>query len=140
MTEIGEIIRTQRGKDKSFFDISSLESTFEALKMAISSNYELMISKKKEPSRKVSLISITDLVDTINELIQNANTAITENNRLVDNFTNERNQLVKHIWNYFAHSYSAAIEVHNKRLKKPLIIYKPKEMMLDKITKLCNRN
>lgn len=116
MTEIGEIIRTQRGKDKSFFDISSLESTFEALKMAISSNYELMISKKKEPSRKVSLISITDLVDTINELIQNANTAITENNRLVDNFTNERNQLVKHIWNYFAHSYSAAIEVHNKRL------------------------
>lgn len=70
-----------------------------------------MISKKKEPSRKVSLISITDLVDTINELIQNANTAITKNNRLVDNFTNERNQLVKHIWNYFAHYYSAAIGV-----------------------------
>lgn len=70
-----------------------------------------MISKKKEPSRKVSLISITDLVDTINELIQNANTAITKNNRLVDNFTNERNQLVKHIWNYFAHYYSAANEV-----------------------------
>ena len=116
MTEITEIIRTQRVKDKLFFDISSLESTFEALKMAIASNYELMISKKKEPSRKVSLISITDLIDTINELIQNANTAITENNRLVDNFTNERDQLVKHIWNYFAHSYSAAIEGHNKKL------------------------
>ena len=55
-------------------------------------------------------------IATINELIQNANTAITENNRLVDNFTNERNQLVKHIWNYFAHSYSAAIEAHNKKL------------------------
>lgn len=117
MTEIAEIIRTQRVKDKPFFDISSLESTFEALKMAIASNYELMISKKKEPSRKVSLISITDLIDTINELIQNANTAIAENNRLVDNFTNERDQLVKHIWNYFAHSYSAAIEGHNKKLK-----------------------
>lgn len=65
MTEIDEILRTQRVKDKPFFDISSLESTFEALKMAIASNSELMISKKKEPSRKISLISITDFVDTI---------------------------------------------------------------------------
>ena len=65
MTEIDEILRTQRVKDKTFFDISSLESTFEALKMAIASNSELMISKKKEPSRKISLISITDFVDTI---------------------------------------------------------------------------
>lgn len=52
MTEIDEIIHTQRGKDKSFFDISSLESTFEALKMAISSNYELMISKRKNQVEK----------------------------------------------------------------------------------------
>lgn len=116
MTEIDGIIRNQRMKDKSFFDISSLESTFGALKMAIASNSELMISKKKEPSRKISLTSITDFVDTINKLIQNANTAISENNRLVDNFTNEREQLVKHIWNYFAHSYSVAIEGHNKKL------------------------
>lgn len=116
MTEIDEILRTQRVKDKPFFNISSLESTFEALKMAIASNSELMISKKKEPSRKISLISITDFVDTINKLIQNANVAIAENNRLVDNFTTEREQLVKHIWNYFALSYSAAIEAHNKKL------------------------
>ena len=113
---IDETIRTQKTKEKSFVEMSSLESAFVALKIAITSNTELMISKKKEPSRKISLTSTTDIIDSINTLIQNANTAIEENNRLADNFTNERNQLVKDIWNYYACSYSATIEAHIKKI------------------------
>lgn len=113
---IDETLRFQKATDKPFVDISALESTLGALKMAISSNIELMKSKKKEPSRKVLLTSTVDLFDSINNLIQNANTAIIENNQLADNFANERNQLVKDIWNYFACSYSATIEAHNRKL------------------------
>lgn len=114
--EIDEVIRTQKFMEVSFVDIQSLESSLATLKMAIISNSELMISKKKEPSRKILLTSTTDILDSINTLIKHANSAITKNNRLVDNYTKERNQLVMDIWNYFAWSYSAAIEAHNKKV------------------------
>lgn len=114
--EVEDTIRTQKAKEKSFVEVSSLESAFVALKIATTNNIELMMSKKKEPSRKISLTSTTGIFDSINTIIQKANTAIEENNRLADNFTNERNQLVKDIWNYFACSYSATIEAHKRRI------------------------
>ena len=113
---VEDTIRTQKAKEKSFVEVSSLESAFVALKIAIANNTELMMSKKKEPSRKISLTSTTDIFDSINTIIQKANTAIEENNRLADNFTNERNQLVKDIWNYFACFYSATIEAHKRKI------------------------
>lgn len=116
IAEIEDTIRTQKAKEKSFVEVASLESALVALKIAITSNAELMMSKKKEPSRKISLTSTADIVDSINTLIQNANKAIEENNRLADNFANERNQLVKDIWNYFACSYSSTIEAHIRKL------------------------
>lgn len=114
--EIDEVIHAQKLMDKPFIDIQSLESSLVTLKMAIISNSELMISKKKEPSRKISLTSTTDILNFINTLIKHANSAISENNRLVDNYINERNQLTKDIWNYFACSYSATIEAHNRKI------------------------
>ncbi|MCF0210713.1 MAG: AAA family ATPase [Bacteroidales bacterium] len=114
--KVEETIRTQKEQERTFLDISSLESAVVALKLVIAGNTELINSKKKEPSRKVSLTSTTDILETINTIIQNANSAITDNNRLVDNFTNERSLLVKDIWNYFACLFSSSIESHYKRL------------------------
>ena len=113
---IDEVIRAQKLMDKPFIDMPSLESAFVTLKMAIAGNSELMTSKKKEPSRKITLTSTTDIIDSINMLIQNANSVINDNNQIVDNFANERNLLIKDIWNYFACSYSATIEAHNRKV------------------------
>lgn len=116
IAEIEKTIGIQKTMDKSFVEVSSLDTAFVALKIAIASNTELMITKKKEPSRKISLTITTDILDSINALLQKANMAIEENNRLADNFIKERNQLVKDIWNYFACSYSATIEAHKKKI------------------------
>lgn len=114
---IEEILSLQKINEKSLLDISALESVLSTLKATISGNIELLSSKVKEPGRKISMTATSDIFNKINNIISKADVAISENNRLALNFVNERSQLIKDIWNFFADSYSSLIDSHKKKLK-----------------------
>ncbi len=63
-------------------------------------NSEYLISKVKEPSRSIEMVSLKEQLDLIAELITNANVEITKHNNIVANFNTEKNNLIKSIWKY----------------------------------------
>ena len=76
--------------------IANLEALFQQL----NTNKERMHNKEKELSRSVELVSIDIQIETLLELIIEANNKIKVHNNLVQNYTAERISLINDIWRY----------------------------------------
>ncbi|MDX9805201.1 MAG: AAA family ATPase [bacterium] len=78
----------------------------ELLKTKILSVQENINSKIKESSRDITIISLKDDLEKINQLIMNANTSISEHNKIVENFQKEKKDLIVSIWRFLAEEAS----------------------------------
>lgn len=81
-------------------DKQLLKVEVDLFKTTWQSNLQLLIKKKKEPSKKVELHSLQSCIDSITQLINDTNTKIQASNRVVDNLRNEKSELTKQVWKY----------------------------------------
>lgn len=81
-------------------DVMAFTTTIDSLSSLFSKNIDSMSSKAKEPSVIVSLIDSSKIVNQLKSTIITANTSIDKHNRMVDNFSSERAQLIDDIWAY----------------------------------------
>ena len=108
-SSLEHLIETQKRQEKSFVNLTSLNSILFALKATFSQNLELISLKQKEPSRVITLTNTTDIIEAFNAELTKANVLIKEHNYLVDNFTKEKSILINEIWKFFASEYDTTI-------------------------------
>lgn len=79
-------------------DSSKLESLHKALVNAIELSENLMREKIKEPGKVVVVHSFANIIDEINQCVLQANKEIQTYNSLVENYKEEKRQLIEDIW------------------------------------------
>ena len=84
----------------SRIDEEKLISAVELLRGYFSQNKAEIQMKEQEPSRVVSLLETSSLMEAIKQLIADGNTSIALHNAMVDNFTIEKNSLISDIWSF----------------------------------------
>jgi wobble nucleotide-excising tRNase len=83
-----------------FLDVEKLTIEKELLDSRITLNIQKLTSKKKEPSQIVELDSISNVVSTIQALIDATNVLIVDHNNTVANLAQEKRTLTAQVWKY----------------------------------------
>ena len=94
--QIASVIATP----SKFLDIEKLKAEKELLNSRVTINIQRLASKKKEPSQIVELNSISNVVSTIEALINAANVLIADHNKMVANLAQEQRDLTAQVWKY----------------------------------------
>ena len=83
-----------------FLDIEKLKAAAELLASEVTINNQRLISKKKELSQVVELVSLNSTVNVINSLITAANEKIITHNKMVEEIATEKFTLTKQVWRF----------------------------------------
>lgn len=83
-----------------FLNVEKLKVEMEILDSRIKVNFQIIEKKRKEISQSVSLDSLENVVTKIGDLIDAANNAISEHNKMVSNLTQEKADLTSQVWKY----------------------------------------
>ena len=79
-------------------DASGLDANIAEYISLLNSNAAIISTKRSEPSRVFELKSSNDLATAICAFVNEANSKIARHNKMVDNFKEEKAELIKHIW------------------------------------------
>lgn len=77
------------------------------------SNFEIINSKAKEPSRSFELVNLEEQLELIQGLISVANTDIGKHNAIVLNFRTEKTKLINEVWKFLVEEYKTPITTYN---------------------------
>ncbi len=113
INELNTIEINQKGFKNTKLDIDKYSAYLKTLISQNATNTEFLISKVKEPSRSVELVSLKEQLDLMSELILNANTEILKHNGIVANYNSERSSLIRSIWKYISEEFRADITKFN---------------------------
>ncbi len=95
-------------------DWANFKTEIALLESRIGETEKVMSDKLKEPSRKFSIIVLTDLYDQVNGRIIEANKAIKAHNEVVKNFNASHRQLIQSVWRFLVEETKPTIEAHIK--------------------------
>lgn len=97
------VVEALEGIGKSaqrFLDHELLKSHLDVLSALTTQNVATLQVKEAEPSRKVTLTSLSEVTKHIEGLIDSANAAIVEHNEAVANLASERDRLTREVWRH----------------------------------------
>jgi wobble nucleotide-excising tRNase len=117
LNQLEKIEFNQKSNPLSKLDIDKFTTHLKILKGQFISNKELLTSKIKEPSRSIELISTQEQLQSIYELIEEANTEIKVHNDIVMNYKAEKENLISSIWGYIVDNNKIEIKKNKKQLQ-----------------------
>lgn len=85
-----------------FLDVPSLEARIAELDSNVNGNNALLHQKQNEPSRSVTLVSAKGICDAIQQLLDNAATAISNHNDMIQHRAEQKADVVADLWRYAA--------------------------------------
>ncbi len=109
--ELLEVNEKNNQETKIAFD--DFSSSLKTLSSQFNTNKILLDNKIKEPSRSIELTSTTEQLENIANIIKNANIEITKHNGIVNNFQDEKQQLIKSIWKFVTNENTTIVKEHN---------------------------
>ncbi|TKD34385.1 AAA family ATPase [Azotobacter chroococcum] len=83
-----------------FFDAESLKTEVELLASQIALNRQHLSDKQREPSQRVVLEPLADVLNTISQTLAEANSQIEAHNTTVANLGKEKQQLANQVWKH----------------------------------------
>lgn len=83
-----------------FLDVPSLEARIAELDGNVNGNNALLHQKQNEPSRSVTLVSAKGICDAIQQLLDNAATAISNHNDMIQHRAEQKADVVADLWRY----------------------------------------
>jgi wobble nucleotide-excising tRNase len=86
--------------DSKFFDKAAFARVQATIEAKLKANVLVLANKRKEPSAPQRLESLAEPLKAATELIEAANTATAEHNRIVDSISEEKTKLVAEVWRY----------------------------------------
>ncbi len=95
-----------------FLDLEKLKVEKDLFDSKITINIQRLAGKKKEPSQAVELESISNVLATINTLIETANVLVAEHNKTVANISQERNTLTSQVWKFILEELKADLATY----------------------------
>lgn len=98
-----------------FMEVEKLQAQKELLDGLVRENLLILQSKQEAPSQAVGLGSLAGVVATINELIDAANTKVTEHNHTVRNLESERVTLKAQVWRYVLDELDQGFASYDKK-------------------------
>lgn len=111
-----EIADAQGKLKESKLNLEKFKPLLSTLEIQVTAVKELIDGKLKEPSRAIDLPSVqTILVDLLN-LIKKANTSITEHNKMVLNYHEEKQKLINEIWRFIADQEKDTLKAFNQKI------------------------
>lgn len=125
LNELTSIETTEKSKKNSKLNIEFFDAHLKTLYSQYSSNKELINNKLREPSRSASLRSTKEELYIIRELIHKANDEIKKHNHIVNNFSQEKSQLINSIWKFIVEENKNNIQKYIKKkegLKKGISV------------------
>ena len=85
-----------------FLDVPSLEARIAELDSNVKGNNALLHQKQNEPSRIVTLVSAKGICDAIQQLLDNAATAVSNYNDMIQHRAEQKADVVADLWRYAA--------------------------------------
>ncbi len=108
-----QIEATEKSNTGTKLNTETFSAYLKTFVSQIISNQELLNNKIKEPSRSITLVSVTEQLDNLSALINDANTAILTHNNIVNNFAKEKQALIKNVWKYLVDDHKLTIQNFN---------------------------
>lgn len=106
----------QKSIQNSKLDIDTFISLVKTLNQQLINNQIKIDTKLKEPSRRVEIDGTFGQFELINKLISSYNQEIKKHNSLVFNFQQEKDDLIKDVWEYLVEEYRLEIEDYIKKI------------------------
>ena len=100
--------------NNSFLKIELFEAEAQALYERLQRNQSLLENKITEPSRKITLEPIDDLVTKLQNLVAEANADTTNHNQTVANISTEKQTLISQVWRYVMNEISDDISQYKQ--------------------------
>lgn len=97
-----------------FLNQDQFEAVAHALKERLKLNLNIFTQKVDEPSSKVELESINQLVDQLQSLLVEANEATNEHNQIVRNIASEKDILIGQVWRFVLNELSDDLRRHQE--------------------------
>lgn len=86
--------------NSEFLDNALFSAEAGLLEDLLARNLQIILNKTQEPSRKLTLESVSDLANKVVAHIAEANIKIVEHNQIVANLGNEKTRLTSQIWRF----------------------------------------
>ncbi|MCE5306105.1 MAG: AAA family ATPase [Acidobacteriales bacterium] len=99
-TQIQQRLDVMLAAPSRFLDVDGLKREKALLDSQVTVNLQHIATKEKEPSQRVTLEPLTDVLARVRDLIEAANAKVTAHNRIVANLTQERRELTAQVWKY----------------------------------------
>ncbi|MDO8897604.1 MAG: AAA family ATPase, partial [Bacteroidales bacterium] len=126
LAQINRLEQRESEKSDTKLEWSNFKTETELLDSRLKESQSVMNDKFKEPSRKFSVIVLTDLYDHLNVRIVEANKAIEAHNEIVKNFNTAHRHLVQSTWKWIIEEANPTLEAHLKAVSG---IKKAKELL-----------
>lgn len=94
----------------NFLNIKEFKNRIQLIESTIKANIELTRAKINEPSRKMQLHSMMDVLNEIVQSFEESNLKIKRHNELVWNFSSQKRELINDIWDFLVDHYVGTIE------------------------------
>lgn len=130
--ELGNAIKVDFVSTIGNMDISKYNTLLESLKLIFKNTLTEMSSKVKETNKRITLSASKDKIIDLLNMISSANDNIINNNKLVDNYKDEKKLLIDDIWAFLMDEQEALISGYLKNLA---IIKKAKQGIEEGIDK-----
>lgn len=114
---LDQIEINQKSIQNPKLDIDTFISLVITLNQQLLNNQIKIENKLKEPSRKIEIEDTSEQLDLINKLISTTNQEIQKHNNLVLNFQQEKDKLIKDVWEYLVEEYRLEIEDFIKKFE-----------------------
>lgn len=112
---LNNVYKVESQNEQTKLNITVFKAFVDTLNQQFRNNKELFEIKEKEPSRSITLNATVEQVQKIQQQINEANSKISEHNKLVENFQVEKNGLISAIWKYLIDDNKAFIENYFKK-------------------------
>ncbi len=106
----------EKDNNKTRLNIEKFSGLLYNLEKTISANLILINSKLKEPSRAFEIISSERILEGILDTIEDANNEIIRYNKIVDNYLNEKVELISLVWKYLSNENESLINEYFEQI------------------------
>jgi len=114
VNQLNQIEKDEKDNKKTMLNISLFSANLKTLISEFTTNKEYLQNKISEPSREINLKSIKEQLDSLNLLLTEANISINSHNKIVLDYTNQREELISSIWKYLVDDNKVDIDSYVK--------------------------
>jgi len=114
VNQLNQIEKDEKDNKKTMLNISLFSANLKTLISEFTTNKEYLQNKISEPSREINLKSIKEQLDSLNLLLTEANISIHSHNKIVLDYTNQREELISSIWKYLVDDNKVDIDSYVK--------------------------